>query len=323
MRVDDVVDLRTRWIKQMLHPEVAGIVSRQLTRGAGVVNADGMAPHLMQKNEQMFLKAFAHVIRNGDVFVVRDQITPLLSEAARQLPKQTTIRREMLPASFGIVIFENGLKVGNTKNWRVRRGFENVPDGLEISLGSIFWWVAYEQDHEDPKSAPYAMLFGCFLFSVETFALQPIPQGFFRYRFGQTWDPETWESKGETGGTDMDLGLEKSTGMLFALLLFIEQEILTAHPERASRAARRRLGKVPHVSLEARVVKLRRARAPGGPEHGDGVEWSCRWLVRGHWRNQFYSSDQSHRPIWITPHVKGPDGLPLKPQVDRIFSVER
>ncbi|GEK80139.1 hypothetical protein [Agrococcus baldri] len=30
-----------------------------------------------------------------------------------------------------------------------------------------------------------------------------------------------------------------------------------------------------------------------------------RWMVRGHWRNQWYSSLQEHRPVWIEEHSAG------------------
>lgn len=29
------------------------------------------------------------------------------------------------------------------------------------------------------------------------------------------------------------------------------------------------------------------------------------WIVRGHWRNQWYSSLDCHKPKWIDPHWKG------------------
>lgn len=40
-------------------------------------------------------------------------------------------------------------------------------------------------------------------------------------------------------------------------------------------------------------------------------DWSHRWLVSGHWRNQWYPSEGVHRPIWIDAFVKGPSDAPL------------
>jgi hypothetical protein len=42
------------------------------------------------------------------------------------------------------------------------------------------------------------------------------------------------------------------------------------------------------------------------------VEWSKRWVVRGHWRWQSYGPGRTERRrIWISPFIKGPDGAPL------------
>lgn len=42
------------------------------------------------------------------------------------------------------------------------------------------------------------------------------------------------------------------------------------------------------------------------------VEWSHRWMVRGHWRQQPCGPQRSQRRLqWIDPYVKGPDDKPL------------
>jgi hypothetical protein len=84
------------------------------------------------------------------------------------------------------------------------------------------------------------------------------------------------------------------------------------------RAARYRLP-AEHVT----VVRLRRPAGPEhDPEHGI-VNWSHRWVVGGHWRNQPYPSLGIHRQIWISPYVKGPDDLPLVVNKARVFVLAR
>lgn len=51
---------------------------------------------------------------------------------------------------------------------------------------------------------------------------------------------------------------------------------------------------------------------------GSEIDHAYRWWVRGHWRNQFYPSDGSHRMIWVDRHSKGPDDKPFKEQVFRV-----
>jgi hypothetical protein len=72
------------------------------------------------------------------------------------------------------------------------------------------------------------------------------------------------------------------------------------------------------------VVRLRRTyeEKPGEYEPGS-VDWTHRWIVGGHWRNQWYQSEQIHRQIWISPYVKGPDELPLVINKARVFEFVR
>lgn len=79
------------------------------------------------------------------------------------------------------------------------------------------------------------------------------------------------------------------------------------YPDRHSRRRGLRRGFDPREVL---VVKLRRPRhEPTGSEHD--VNWTHRWIVGGHWRNQWMPSLNRHRQTWISPYVKGPDDAPL------------
>ncbi len=115
--------------------------------------------------------------------------------------------------------------------------------------------------------------------------------------------------------------LVRTMAASFALL---EQELLVTVPERPSRAWRRRAAIAGRPDVLIRVVKLRRVRqvTHEHPEH-DSVEWSCRWLVRGHWREQWYPRLACHQPVWIMEHEKGPEDKPLKPPAPRVFAVVR
>lgn len=45
-----------------------------------------------------------------------------------------------------------------------------------------------------------------------------------------------------------------------------------------------------------------------------------RWVVSGHWRNQWYPKRGLHRPKWIPGHVKGPEGAPLR-HVEKVHAL--
>lgn len=54
-----------------------------------------------------------------------------------------------------------------------------------------------------------------------------------------------------------------------------------------------------------------RRRVSGGATGRSGREYSVRWVVRGHWRRQWYATQNRHIPIWIMDHIAGPDDAPL------------
>jgi hypothetical protein len=111
--------------------------------------------------------------------------------------------------------------------------------------------------------------------------------------------------------------------LVISTLLWLRQRIVVATPARADRATRRRLAVVGDDRDVIYVIHLRRAEH--APVTGDSVEveWSCRWVVRGHWRNQFHPSTGHHEPTWIYPHVKGPDDKPLRVPGATIYAVDR
>ncbi|KKF03805.1 hypothetical protein [Mycolicibacterium obuense] len=43
-----------------------------------------------------------------------------------------------------------------------------------------------------------------------------------------------------------------------------------------------------------------------------GRTYSHRWVVRGHWRRQWYPSQNRHIPIWITEYIAGPQDMPIE-----------
>ena len=83
-------------------------------------------------------------------------------------------------------------------------------------------------------------------------------------------------------------------------------------PHRAVRRAAQRLGLA--ETRDVIVCELRRARPRGyeWPESGDGESHlSHRFMVAGHWRNQWYPSLKRHKQRWISPYIKGPDDKPF------------
>jgi hypothetical protein len=96
--------------------------------------------------------------------------------------------------------------------------------------------------------------------------------------------------------------------------LLLAQRLSTQTAARIDRATRRRCR---HRSVPdnqtVEIVSLRRSAIEESQSCDEprSIEWTHRWMVDGHWRNQWYPSDQAHRFTWIAPYIKGPPDKPF------------
>jgi hypothetical protein len=99
------------------------------------------------------------------------------------------------------------------------------------------------------------------------------------------------------------------------------QHIAVRNSVAPNRQERKRTARLPQHNIT--FVRLRRPESEREPGEPTTVHWSHRWLVGGHWRNQWYPSLGMHRQIWISPYVKGPEELPLVANKGRVFRLDR
>lgn len=110
--------------------------------------------------------------------------------------------------------------------------------------------------------------------------------------------------------TETDRTLQRT---IIATWLLMGQTITTSTSLVADRPARRRIARVdPDLSTRVRLIELRRAHTTSTISDRAGTRaYQHRWVVRGHWRNQWYASRNQHRPIWIADHIPGPEDKQL------------
>jgi hypothetical protein len=105
---------------------------------------------------------------------------------------------------------------------------------------------------------------------------------------------------------------------------FMEQNIIVSEKQRPNRNVRRHLPPFAKNEPLVRVVRLRRQeRSINIANSHCDVDWQCQWLVKGHWRQQWYAKTMAHKPKYIMPYVKGPEDKPMKPPRPTIFAVVR
>lgn len=174
--------------------------------------------------------------------------------------------------------------------------------------------------------------------SATTLALGPLQfDHIMVFPFGERFDnrePDIPELVG--GKSPLPEGRTPHSALHFTHIAWqlMQTEIPSLHRQPPDKHTTKRLAARRSIKHgEVSVVTLRRTKAVEveGTEHRD-VDWTCTWLVTGHWRHLgTYDGPRHHfipdhasagehpvcltcglRGTWIKPYVKGPDGLPLK-----------
>lgn len=102
------------------------------------------------------------------------------------------------------------------------------------------------------------------------------------------------------------------TSTMLALWRLMQQPLTNVSVEYPDRHTRKQLARVRLRDQRVTVIELRRRESR---DHGPAErDYDHRWLVRGHWRRQpckDAAGEWTHRVIWISPYIKGPEGTPL------------
>lgn len=132
------------------------------------------------------------------------------------------------------------------------------------------------------------------------------------------------DTEGKIG--DDDAGIEATIAasltfskFVLAAAAWLRQKIVVeSHGGQGIRQAARQLQRE-HKLQEmprVRIVELRRSqyvkREDNVTDSGTGRKLTCRFVVKGFWRNQWYSTRQEHAQIYIESHLRGPENAPLK-----------
>ncbi len=258
---------------------------------------------------------FYRAARFGSTFFIADAGFQLVMAGAATLPKSLRLPVDMVPSRQGFAVFDRALPQVSTTALTFVRGFvwdtvkvQSVAGearGSGIAIGALL-----EGQSRNPYAAPVLVP------GVVASWRQDLSMGDavrHEIQFGDT----TIDPSGE---------LIRSLFSLFgSFCSFVEQRILVTRGQVLERHARRRLEREgwDHEAV-VQVVELRR-REHVTKQAVEPVEreWSCQWVVRGHWRQQPYPKVGAVRPKWITPYVKGPDDKPLKPPRATVFAVVR
>lgn len=133
-----------------------------------------------------------------------------------------------------------------------------------------------------------------------------VPMHFTPWWFAMDLDGNRIDDEGKPTGAEWWWKILQTTFRL------MQQHISVRHNQQATRPQRREAKRLGFAADDVVVVRLRRESAGTHEAHeAEPANYSHRFIVSGHWRNQFYPASNMHRQIWISPYVKGPEDQPL------------
>lgn len=261
----------------------------------------------------------------GDTYAVTGEILDVLESALQSMPPYP-LHDSDLPSSGGFVYLERPtiLKDGFGKSLAVKaltwhravKRPENIGAQLSYSLGK---WGQEQEDgdhgvvllqftdprddrdhmHEEWRDSVTSLIEDR---GIRWAPLWSLWGGVWQYGREPEWD---------------------SHRFLGAFLRFIEERWVDPRAIDLSRPLFKRAQRHGVPEPRVKIVRLRRRdeRTPRNPDV-QPVEWAHRWIVEGHWRNQWYPSIQQHRPKYIPSYIKGPSDKPLVIH-DKIYLVDR
>jgi hypothetical protein len=274
----------------------------------------GSTPHMQRVS-------IVSVLLHARPFYVAPPICAVLAEAARSIP-EATLTRDLLPEMAGYLHFATPVPIPTPDATALRayareRGYSERDvtriGGYPQGLRAVSWQLAADGE------TVLAYFYTDFLDQQRPY---PHLMWAIGWRFGH--------HLGMLHFHDDDDAVERAAkpmmGRLWlAFLLFVQQRklVLSSQPV-LNHGARKRLARVLEWEPLVHVVQLRRLQSASG-ERSDAAsfEYSCQWLVRGHWRNQYFPASATHRPIWVNPHVKGPGDKPFRAAPATVYEVVR
>jgi hypothetical protein len=287
-----------------------------ITAGAYITDERARSLHAASRDE--FTKQWKRTVaalQRAETYYVTADIWEAIATSAASLPADVVIALEHVPATHGWIWLEHPVTLPDAPPLPGNESHATV----DLKMRAALWSVGYFEN-----GVPYL--------TIETFhnlvgdlASKPvIPGRTMIVVLNATLavqDASLERFMPSYTGQHLEL-MHYVVRSVVGLFLWIRQTIVVPTAVPLERHAAKRMSRA-QIAGDLHVVTLRRKAAEPTAEHGEPVEWSCRWVVSGHWRKQFYPSKDRHEYLWILPFVKGPADKPLKPPDPKVFAVIR
>lgn len=241
-------------------------------------------------------------------FVTKD-MSLLVQHAADGLDDEDLFDPSLAPTGTGFVRFERPLDIVDIRGWHMKANWMTwgpAPGGSLISI-----W----NDTRDPDDVIASLKDEFGLKVRQVMGNWSIIGGTYAKSGAVVGAPRT-EISEEEGAKYLGEGVEplpftNVERLAQALWLLLGQEIVSSREEQARPKETHRARKL-RLDTRVTVIELRRLKGVSREQGESMVEWSHRWVVRGHWRWQACGVGRAERKrIWVAPFVKGPEDKPL------------
>lgn len=265
-------------------------------------------------------------------YYVSEKMMPLVTAASESMPEEVLVPQD-LPSEYGFMVIPGGIATIDVR-------------GAMLKYNAILWatyggkvyvyWLTDKYDMQDTSNSTLRMTIDDAQWTgmprltvshVSNFEFgKPLPTTFgpnmvlppeVSQGIHFNWDEESGsvsiaiENKGYSPEELAELfqqgeRTDPASRWLLTVWRLMQQTVTNVTEEQAPRGLKKQMERK-NLDTKVSVIGLRHQTVRG--EGGSEVEWSHRWLVKGHWRNQ--KVKDGHRLVWIHPYVKGPDDKPL------------
>ncbi|MEU1273039.1 hypothetical protein [Streptomyces sp. NPDC005799] len=255
-------------------------------------------------------KAEADRIMRADLYWIDAHMAELAMTAAESLP-EFTLMPEDLPSPHGLMVFEKPV-------------YTYIEDGRQTHLTAVAWgpfnyenfpyggtWISWYSDRETNLEAEANV--GSLGNTEKRIMRAALPALSYDQEEVYPFSPAPLPARTSRGQEAQPFSLDgryRTSELLRVSWLLMQQPLADVSEVEPDRAARKRLRRAGREPAMVRIIGLRRPKS--STDHGNSDrEYHHQWVVRGHWRQQWHPKREVHRPVWIAPHIKGPEGAPL------------
>lgn len=243
----------------------------------------------------------------GDTIYVTDSMMSLGLQAAHDLPDDVDLDPRVMITPCGFMLFESPINGSDKDGDNVTfNAISWIREQDRIAL--IFWVDPYDWDDETNKEMR------------RVFASRGVPIPPLTIQHFMLLREDAPLPAGRGPGEHI---VTEGVRLWYALQLLSHQKIGTPVVLSPDRATRKRIQR--EYGGQDRMITLITLRRKKVINEGEPskVEWSRRWVVRGHWRRQWYPKSKTHDWVYIYEHIRGPEDKPLVITERRVFDFRR